>query len=114
MIRAQITVCELPECKSRIACPRIYMDGYLPGGCSENVTPPSATLRQSSRGRLGIVLDEDDDLNASLSRRDRSRALPMTGVDYRCYRAGRSFLSPPHFRATRGRGQPHPAGFVLR
>ena len=66
MIRARIAFCELPERKSRIACPRIYMDSYLPGGRSENVTPPSATLRQSSRGRLGIVPDGDDDLNASL------------------------------------------------
>ena len=41
MMHARIAVCELPERKPRAASLRVYMDGYVPSGRSEDINPTS-------------------------------------------------------------------------
>jgi hypothetical protein len=39
-IRAALAAEKMAERRNRAASPRVYMDGYVPGGRSENITPP--------------------------------------------------------------------------
>jgi hypothetical protein len=40
-IRARLAAEKITERRNRAASPRLYMDSYVPGGSSENITPPS-------------------------------------------------------------------------
>jgi hypothetical protein len=40
-IRARLAAEKIAERRNRAANPRLYIDGYVPGGCSENITRPS-------------------------------------------------------------------------
>jgi hypothetical protein len=40
-IRARLAAEKIAERRNRAANPHVYMDGYVPGGRSENIAPPS-------------------------------------------------------------------------